>query len=67
MVCTTTWIKKRITAVNGERGLSSRGFAALTLGAFAVVAGCALAGGWAGLIGIAVTAALLIIVAATLL
>jgi hypothetical protein len=66
-VCTVTWIKNKPTAADGDRGLSSRGFAALTLGAFAVVAGCALAGGWAGLIGIAVTAALLVTLAATLL
>lgn len=62
---TVTSIKKKPTAADSDRGLSAKAFAALMLGAFAVVAGCALAGGWAGLIGIAVTAVLLIAFAAS--
>ncbi|MFD6973694.1 hypothetical protein [Streptomyces sp. NPDC059979] len=42
-----------------DRGLSAWAFTALLLGAFAVVAACALVGGWPGLVGIAVTAVLL--------
>ncbi|WP_229334363.1 hypothetical protein [Streptomyces flavotricini] len=48
-----------------DRGLSARAFAALMLGAFAVVAACALLGGWAGLTGIVITAVILIGFAAT--
>ncbi len=59
-----TWSKKRPAAVDDDRSLSVKALAALTLGAFAVVAGCALVGGWAGIIGIAVTAVLLIAFAA---
>ena len=43
-----------------DRGLSAWAFTALMLGAFAVVAACALLGGWAGLTGIVVTAVVLI-------
>ncbi|WP_406304546.1 hypothetical protein OHA61_22470 [Streptomyces sp. NBC_00885] len=48
-----------------DRGLSAWAFTALMLGAFAVVAACALLGGWAGLTGIVVTAVVLIGFAAT--
>ncbi|WP_406269245.1 hypothetical protein OHT93_15975 [Streptomyces sp. NBC_00191] len=40
--------------------MSAWAFTALMLGAFAVVAACALLGGWAGLTGIVVTAVVLI-------
>ncbi|MET7622022.1 hypothetical protein [Streptomyces sp. NPDC005408] len=60
-----TWIKKKPTTDGDDRGLSAKAFAALLFGAFAVVAGCALVGGWAGLIGIAVTAVLLTTFGAT--
>lgn len=43
-----------------DRGLSAWAFTALMLGAFAVVAACALLGGWVGLTGIVVTAVVLI-------
>ncbi|MCX4807096.1 MULTISPECIES: hypothetical protein [Streptomyces] len=43
-----------------DRGLSVRAFTALMLGALAVVGALALLGGWAGLIGIVVTAVVLI-------
>ncbi|AYV33012.1 MULTISPECIES: hypothetical protein [Streptomyces] len=48
-----------------DRGLSAWAFAALMLGAFAIVAACALLGGWAGLTGIVITAVILIGFAAT--
>lgn len=54
------WMKKKRAADSDDRGLSARAFAALMLGAFIVVAVCALVGGWAGLVGIVVTAILLI-------
>ncbi|MCY0962008.1 hypothetical protein [Streptomyces sp. H27-H5] len=47
-----------------DRGWSAQAFAALLLAAFAVVAVCALIGGWPGLVGIAVTAIVLIGIAA---
>ncbi|MCX5275033.1 MULTISPECIES: hypothetical protein [Streptomyces] len=43
-----------------DRGLSVRAFTALMLGALAVVGALALLGGWAGLIGIVITAVVLI-------
>ncbi|MCX5303066.1 hypothetical protein OG304_06315 [Streptomyces sp. NBC_00160] len=54
------WTKKTRATDSDDRGLSASAFAALMLGAFAVVAVCALVGGWAGLIGIVVTAVILI-------
>ncbi|WP_405421626.1 hypothetical protein [Streptomyces erythrochromogenes] len=54
------WTKMARATDSDDRGLSAWAFAALMLGAFIVVAVCALMGGWAGLIGIAVTAVLLI-------
>lgn len=47
-----------------DPGLSAWAFAALLLAAFAAVAVCALIGGWPGLVGIAVTAIVLITFAA---
>ncbi|MFI1361219.1 hypothetical protein ACH4TV_47840 [Streptomyces sp. NPDC020898] len=53
-------MKKTQTTGSDDRGLSAWAFAALMLGAFTVVVVCALVGGWAGLIGIVVTAVVLI-------
>lgn len=58
-------IQKRRPEDSDGRGLSAWAFAALMLGAFTIVAVCALVGGWAGLAGIVVTAVILIAVAAT--
>ncbi|PCG81508.1 hypothetical protein CIB93_35020 [Streptomyces sp. WZ.A104] len=56
---------KRTRAANGDyHGLSAWMFVALMLGGFVVVTVCALVGGWAGLIGIVVTAFILIALAA---
>ncbi|WP_405018067.1 hypothetical protein OHV05_14780 [Kitasatospora sp. NBC_00070] len=57
-------MRKTHAAENNDRGLSARAFAALMLGAFTVVAACALLGGWAGLIGIVVTVVALVAFAA---
>ncbi|MDX6757933.1 MULTISPECIES: hypothetical protein [Streptomyces] len=52
--------KARAADADCDRGLSVGAFAAIMLGAFLVVAACALVGGWVGLIGIVVTAVVLI-------
>ncbi|MET9883290.1 hypothetical protein ABZZ20_09040 [Streptomyces sp. NPDC006430] len=52
--------KTRSADSDDDRGLSVGAFAAIMFGAFIVVAACALVGGWAGLIGIVVTAVVLI-------
>ncbi|AKL68303.1 hypothetical protein [Streptomyces sp. Mg1] len=55
------WMKRtRAADTDHDRGLSAGAFAALMLGAFLIVATCALVGGWVGLIGIVVTAVVLI-------
>ncbi|MFE1409268.1 hypothetical protein ACFW6F_00325 [Streptomyces sp. NPDC058746] len=60
------WRKKaRSGDSDDDRGLSVGAFAAIMLGAFLVVAACALVGGWVGLIGIVVTAVALIGFSAT--
>ncbi|MFB6613211.1 hypothetical protein ACFCV9_03110 [Streptomyces sp. NPDC056367] len=43
-----------------DRGLSVGALVAIMLGAFLIVAACALVGGWVGLIGIVVTVVVLI-------
>ncbi|MFE0631184.1 hypothetical protein ACFW3D_30035 [Streptomyces sp. NPDC058864] len=53
-------MSKREAANTDDRGLSPWAFAALMLGAFAIVAAFALLGGWPGLIGIVITAVALI-------
>ncbi|MEU7033522.1 hypothetical protein ABZ958_07535 [Streptomyces sp. NPDC046237] len=58
-------MKKTRPTDSDDRGLSAWKFAALMLAAFTIVAVCALLGGWAGLIGIVVTAVILIGFAAT--
>lgn len=55
-----TSIKKKRATDTDDRGLPAWKFGALMLGAFTSVAGCALVGGWVGLIGIAATAVVLI-------
>ncbi|MFI5671213.1 hypothetical protein [Streptomyces sp. NPDC051704] len=57
--------KTRAADSDDDRGLSVGVFAAIMLGAFLIVAACALVGGWVGLIGIVVTAVLLIGFSAT--
>jgi hypothetical protein len=63
IVTTVMRTKKTESEGGDDRGLSAWAFAALILGAFAIVAVCALVGGWAGLTGIVVTAVALIVLA----
>lgn len=60
----TTMIRKRAEEDGDDRGMPAWAFAAVMVGAFAVVAVCALIGGWVGLTGIVVTAVALIVFAA---
>ncbi|MFJ8406364.1 hypothetical protein ACIQ9K_38795 [Streptomyces microflavus] len=60
-----TGTSNRRVASSADRGLPPWAFAALMLGAFTIVAAFVLLGGWPGLIGIAITAVVLIGFAAT--
>lgn len=64
-VSTVTSTKKPGPTNGDDRGLSAWSFAVIMLAAFAVLAVCALVGGWAGLIGIVATAIILVGFAAT--
>lgn len=59
----TTMIRKRTQEDGDDRGMSAWAFSTIVVGAFAIVAVCALIGGWVGLSGIVVTAAALIVFA----